>query len=165
VTVNTGTGNGTIRLTVKDNDTIKDGANNPLGGIGLNNGKFTTGQWYSIYKTTPSVVSLVRASADPTNAATVQYTLNFSEPVRNLNATDFSFTYTGGTTGASVVSVTALGTGYAKTYTITVNTGTGNGTLRLDLGDNDTITSLSGILLGGPGVSVYNGEVYTISKP
>jgi hypothetical protein len=164
VTVNTGTGNGTIRLTVKDNDTIKDEAGNPLGGVGLNNGKYTTGQWYSIYKTTPTIVSLVAASPNPTNAATVDYTLTFSEPVRNLNATDFSLTLTGGTTGASVVSVTAVGTGYAKTYTITVNTGTGNGTLRLDLGDNDTITSLSGILLGGPGASVYNGEVYTISK-
>jgi hypothetical protein len=162
VTVNTGSGNGTVRLVVQDNDTIVDAASNPLGGVGLNNGRFTTGQWYTIYKTTPSVSSLVRASADPTNAATVQYTLTFSEPVKGVNAPDFSFTLTGGTTGAFVVSVTGSGT----TYTVTVNTGTGNGTLRLDVVDNDSITSLSGIPLGGVGDNgLYTGEVYTISKP
>jgi hypothetical protein len=163
VTVNTGTGNGTIRLVVQDNDTITDAASNPLGGIGLNNGKYTTGQYYSIYKTTPSIVSLVRASANPSNAATVQYTLTFSESVKGVNTPDFSFTLTGGTTGASVVSVTGSG----KTYTITVNTGTGNGTLRLNVIDNDSITGLSGIPLGGVGDNgLYTGgEVYTINKP
>jgi hypothetical protein len=163
VTVNTGSGNGTLRLVVQDNDTIIDGAGNPLGGVGLNNGKYSLGQYYSIYKTTPSVVSLVRASGNPTNAATVQYTLTFSEPVKGVNAPDFSFTLTGGTTGASVVSVSGSG----KTYTITVNTGTGNGTLRLNVIDNDSITGLSGIPLGGTGDNgLYTGgEVYTISKP
>ena len=34
VTVNTGSGSGTIRLDVSDNDSIKDGPNNPLGGLG-----------------------------------------------------------------------------------------------------------------------------------
>src|SRR5258706_12806639 len=40
VTVNTGSGNGTVRLDVVDNDTIKDSANNPLGGVGTRNGNF-----------------------------------------------------------------------------------------------------------------------------
>jgi hypothetical protein len=163
VTVNTGTGNGTLRLIVQDNDTVIDTAGNPLGGVGLNNGKYSVGQYYTIYKATPSVVSLVRASADPTNAATVQYTLTFSEPVKGVNAPDFIFTLTGDMTGASVVSVTGSG----KTYTITINTGTGNGTLRLNVVDNDSITGLSGIPLGGAGDNgLYTGgEVYTINKP
>jgi hypothetical protein len=38
VTVNTGTGDGTVRLDVLDNDSIVDGMSNPLGGTGLGNG-------------------------------------------------------------------------------------------------------------------------------
>jgi len=42
ITMNTGSGNGTIRLDVVDDNNIKDGSNNPLGGVGLGNGNFTT---------------------------------------------------------------------------------------------------------------------------
>ncbi len=45
VTVNTGSGNGTLRLNVLDNDSIKDAALNPQ------NGAFTTGQSYTVNKT------------------------------------------------------------------------------------------------------------------
>jgi CSLREA domain-containing protein len=45
VTVNTGSGNGTIRLNVLDDNTILDAANNPL------NGAFSSGQTYTIAKT------------------------------------------------------------------------------------------------------------------
>jgi hypothetical protein len=51
VTVSTGTGNGTLRLIVLDNDTILDGTGNKLGGASINNGKYITGQTYTI--TTP----------------------------------------------------------------------------------------------------------------
>ncbi len=44
VTVDSGSGSGTIRLDVVDNDSIVDGAGNPLGGPGLGNGNFTTGE-------------------------------------------------------------------------------------------------------------------------
>ncbi len=50
VTVNTGTGNGTIRLDVLDNDSIVDSSNNPLGGVGLGNGSFTIGETYTVNK-------------------------------------------------------------------------------------------------------------------
>jgi hypothetical protein len=50
VTVNTGSGNGTIRLDVVDNDSIRDGSNHPLGGNGAGNGSFTDGQFYNIAK-------------------------------------------------------------------------------------------------------------------
>ena len=43
VTVNTGTGAGTLQLNLVDNDTIKEsagGASQPLGGTGLGNGNF-----------------------------------------------------------------------------------------------------------------------------
>ena len=48
VTVSTGTGEGTIRLDVVDNDSIKDAANNPLGGSGTGNGIFRSGQSYTM---------------------------------------------------------------------------------------------------------------------
>ena len=47
VSVSTGTGNGTIRLNLIDNDTIKDGSNNPLGGAGAGNGNFM--RWRNLY--------------------------------------------------------------------------------------------------------------------
>jgi photosystem II stability/assembly factor-like uncharacterized protein len=50
VTVNTGSGNGTIRLDVVDNNTIIDGASNPLGGVGSGNGNYISGEIYTINK-------------------------------------------------------------------------------------------------------------------
>jgi len=50
VTVNTGSGNGTIRLDVVDDDSIKDAVNIPLGGMGLGNGNYTSGETFTITK-------------------------------------------------------------------------------------------------------------------
>jgi hypothetical protein len=50
VTANTGSGNGTIRLDVVDKDSIQDGSNNPLGGVGEGNGSYTSGEVYTILK-------------------------------------------------------------------------------------------------------------------
>ncbi|MEO1144895.1 MAG: Ig-like domain-containing protein [Cyanobacteria bacterium J06638_22] len=54
VTVNTGTGDGTLRLDLSDNNSITDNDTNPLGGSGLNDGDFTTGESYTIDKTAPA---------------------------------------------------------------------------------------------------------------
>jgi hypothetical protein len=48
VTVNRGTGAGTLRLDVVDNDSIVDGTQIPLGGAGAGNGNFTTGEVYTL---------------------------------------------------------------------------------------------------------------------
>ncbi len=50
VTVNTGSGNGTIRLDVVDDDSIRDAANHPLGGTGVGNGNYSSGNPYTINK-------------------------------------------------------------------------------------------------------------------
>jgi hypothetical protein len=50
VTVNTGAGNGTIRLDVTDDDSIRDSNNYPLGGYGSGNGNFSNGETYTILK-------------------------------------------------------------------------------------------------------------------
>src|SRR5205823_9032541 len=80
VTASTGSGSGTLGLNLVDDDSIKDSAGNKLGGAGTGNGNFT-GQSYSIDKTAPTVSSINRAVSNPTNAASVSWTVTFSESV------------------------------------------------------------------------------------
>src|SRR5690606_928785 len=62
VTVDTGTGDGTLRL-----DMDNDAGATPT----LTNLPFTTGQSYTIDKTAPAVATITRVDADPTTAASV----------------------------------------------------------------------------------------------
>ena len=116
-----------------------------------------------LYDTTaPTVTSIVRADANPTNAANVRYTVTFSKNVSGVDAGDFSFT-TSGVTGAAISGITSSGT----TVTVTVDTGTGDGILRLNLLDDDTIVDTLGNLLGGNGAGNGNytgGELYAIDR-
>lgn len=48
VTINTGTGEGTLRLDLLDNDSIVDLDSNPLGGAGVGNGNFSSDEIYAI---------------------------------------------------------------------------------------------------------------------
>ncbi len=110
----------------------------------------------------PVVQSIVRADADPTAAASVDYTVTFSTPVTGVDAADFALTSTGTIAGASITGVSGAG----AVYTVTVNTGTGNGTLRLDVTDDNSINA-GGSLLGGAGVGDGNfttGAFYTIAR-
>jgi Tol biopolymer transport system component len=111
----------------------------------------------------PTVVSITRADPNPTRAASVRFTVTFSEPVTGVDASDFALTTTGSLSGMSVTSVSGSG----NTYSVTVSTGTGTGTLRLDVIDNDTIIDAAGNPLGGSGFGNGNftdGEIYTIQK-
>src|SRR4051794_11668398 len=57
VTADTGSGDGTLRLDVADDDSIHDDATNKLGGTGTTgagDGSFTTGEHYTVDKTKPS---------------------------------------------------------------------------------------------------------------
>lgn len=110
----------------------------------------------------PVVQSIVRADADPTAAASVDYTVTFSTPVTGVDAADFALTSTGTIAGASITGVSGAG----AVYTVTVNTGTGNGTLRLDVTDDNSINA-GGSSLGGAGVGDGNfttGAFYTIAR-
>ncbi len=96
---------------------------------------------YNIFTITvtsgPSVSSIVRAnSASATvqgSAASIEYTVTFSESVTGVDTSDFTITSTG-TASGTVSSVTGSG----STYTVTVNTLGGDGTLRLDLNSSGT---------------------------
>lgn len=48
ITVNTGSGEGTLRLDLIDNDTIINAYTIPLGGVGAGNGNYTAGEEYAI---------------------------------------------------------------------------------------------------------------------
>ncbi|HEV7427102.1 MAG TPA: lamin tail domain-containing protein, partial [Thermoanaerobaculia bacterium] len=157
VTVNTGSGSGTLRLDVTDDDSIKNGSNVPLGGSGAGNGNFTTGEVYTIDKTAPSPSSINRASTNPSNAASVNFTVTFSEPVFGVAAGNFTAAMTG-VTGASVGTPT---TSNNILWTIPVNTGSGGGTLGLDLTSTSGITDAVGNPLSGTRVS---DQSYTIDK-
>ena len=101
---------------------------------------------------TTSVSSIVRASTNPSNASSVNYTVTFAASVTGVDATDFTLTTTG-VSGASVGTPTGSGT----SWTVPVNTGTGSGTIRLDF------TGTTGVT---PNVSASytSGEVYTIDR-
>ncbi len=160
VTVNTGSGDGTLQLNLVDDDSIVDAAGNPLGGPDAGNGDFA-GPAYSIDKTVPQVVSIVRNDADPTNASTVGYTVTFTEAVTGVDAGDFAVSASG-PVGYSILAVAGGGT----TYVVSVKTGSGDGTLRLDLRDNNSILDAAGNRLGGAALydGDFTGETYTIDR-
>ena len=162
VTVAAGSGDGTIRLDVLDDDTILNIDNIPLGGEGIANGGFNAGEAYLIDRTSPTILSITRANTNPTNLTSIQFSVKFSEPVSNVDVNDFSLTTTG--VGASTIT-SVSGTG--ATRNVTINTGHGNGTIRLNLIDNDSILDTALNPLGGSGTengSFTSGQIYTIDK-
>ena len=157
VTLNGVSGNGTLGLDLVDDDTIADSAGTRLGGTGPGNGNFT-GQVYTIDTTAPVVVSVNRIGPSPTNAASVQYAVTFSEDVTGVDPTDFARALAGAT--GTIASVAGGG----ATYTVTLSGVSGNGTLRLDLVDDDSIADPAGNGLGGtgPGNGNCTGQTFTI---
>ncbi len=107
----------------------------------------------------PTVSSIVRAGAASSsvlaNAASVDYTVTFSESVTGVDTSDFSLSGAGTAAG----KISAL-SGSGSTYTVTVNTLAGDGSLRLDLNSSGTGIkngSNSDILTG-----YTSGETYTL---
>jgi len=105
----------------------------------------------------PSVQSITRNSATPTNSDSVDFTVTFSEPVENVDISDFVLT-TSGVSDAFIDYIEGSETG----YTVWVNTGTGDGTIRLDLSNTTDIADPTGNSLIGIPYTV--GETYTIIK-
>jgi predicted outer membrane repeat protein len=152
VAVNTGSDSGSIRLDVPAGASITDLSGNPLSNL-----PYTSGEAYSMDKLAPSVVSVALAGTSPTNAASVNFSITFSEPVTSVDASDFN-PATSGISGASVATVS----GGPTAYTVAVNTGSGNGSIRLDVPAGASITDIS----GNPAAGLpYTGDAtYTIDK-
>ena len=108
----------------------------------------------------PTVLSITRASTNPTVAASVDFTITFSESVTGVDLvtpfSDFALTTSSGITGASITGVSGSG----ATYTVTVNTGSGSGTIRLDVPVTATITDLAANPLNG--LPFITGEAYAV---
>lgn len=114
------------------------------------------------YTPAPIVLSINRASANPTTAATVDWTVTFSEAVSGVDTTDFALAASG-LGGTSIISVT----GGPTVYTVTANTGAGTGTLGLNLVDDDSILNAAALPLAGTLTldGGFTGQVYNVSRP
>lgn len=153
VPVNTGTGNGTIRL---DMNTSGTGIVDAVTGDPVSGG-FISGNICNIEKSALNVVSIVRVSPETTNLTTVDFTVTFSEAVTGVDIADFKLMNTL-LTGASVTNVVPVST---SVYTVTVNTGTGNGTIRLDV---PPLTATIENILGAIVNPFTGGETYIVAK-
>ena len=143
--------NGVVGLDLSGAQDIADLSGNPIPA-----GEPAIDETYTLDNTLPSVDTILRANADPTSAASVDFTVTFTENVTGVDTIDFTLT----TTGVSGATITGI-SGSGLSYTVTVNTGTGNGTIRLDLVFNGTVHDLAGNDLDGPHVG---DEFYTIDK-
>jgi VCBS repeat-containing protein len=122
VTVGTGSGDGTLRLDLLDDDSIKDVVNNPLGGAGTGTGSFTDGEAYMIDKTAPTVtVNQAAEQADPTGTSPINFTVTFSEDVSGFTGDDVAVS---GTAGATTATVSGSGASYNVAVSGMTNDGT-----------------------------------------
>ncbi|MBK7325590.1 MAG: DUF11 domain-containing protein [Propionivibrio sp.] len=131
-----------------------------------NGGDGGDGRVVLTYAVPPAVVSINRASADPTPANTaVSWSVTFSMSVTGVDISDFLLVQAGGASGASITSVSGSG----ANWTVMANSGSSStGTLGLNLIDDDSIVSGSpSIPLGGagPGNGNFAGQIYTLMPP
>jgi len=110
---------------------------------------------YTPDTTPPTVTSITTADVNPTSAASVDWTVTFSEAVTGVTAADFTLVPTslGGTPAITAVS------GSGATWTVTATTGSGAGTLGLNMTSAAGVADLAGNALTGVPVT---GGVYTI---
>ncbi|MCA8935443.1 MAG: hypothetical protein KDB68_04490 [Planctomycetes bacterium] len=119
------------------------------GGTGYSvTGTFTTA-------TQPDVASIARFDNTPTVEQTLRWIVVFKgSGVTGLTTSNFSLVIQGETTGASIQSVTGLGT----VWTVTVDRGSRNGTIQLVMANSTGVTPA---LTNVP----FAGQSYTIGSP
>jgi hypothetical protein len=91
VSVNTGSGDGTIGLNVKDDDSIVDVTGSPLGGTGLNNGSFTAGEIYAVIKSAPIDIITVAFTSNKANDGWVIESNEYSNLGGGVNSISATF--------------------------------------------------------------------------
>ncbi len=151
VTAGAVSGDGTLGLWVVD---AAENDVHDLAGNAFSQNIFA-GQKYTVQLTPPTVSWIALVGSSPNNAGSDQFTVEFSEPVTGVDASDFTAATTG-TASGTVASVTGSGT----TYTVTVGSVAGDGTLELDLNGSGTgIMDAVGNPIGG---GFTDGGVYTV---
>ncbi|MCW3046148.1 MAG: polymorphic outer membrane protein [Solirubrobacterales bacterium] len=111
--------------------------------------------------TPPYVISIDRADSTPTKAATVRWTVKFSESVTGVDSSDFNLAGAGAS-GASISGVSGSG----ATFTVSASTGS-DGSLGLNLADDNSIKDAANNPLGtssGPGDGSFTGQAYAVDK-
>jgi len=151
ISVNTGSGNGTIRLDVIDNDTIES-----TGGAYFDHG-FFGGQAYTVEKG-PAVPVAVLPDPNPTSADRVDFVITFPGEVGSINASDFVPIITGTIRDVAVLEVQGSG----DTYIVSVSTGSGDGTISFAILENNKITDLNGNPFENPS---FNADSYSVERP
>jgi len=132
-----------------------------------NNGYASNVASYSwvIDRTAPTVSSILRSDANPTNANPLRWTITFSEPVKNVAPGNFRPLVTSNLGGISPTVTVAAPSGSApsSTWTVTASTsgatGSDSGSIGLNLTANATIQDAAGNALAAP-VPV-TGQQYT----
>jgi len=109
--------------------------------------------------TPPTVSSIAGVGADHTSAASVDFLVTFSEPVKDVDTDDFALEVGGGLIDTGITNVA----GFGPTRTVTVNTGFENGTLGLSVALGASINDLAGNLIDD--LPFSSGTVYVIEKP
>jgi hypothetical protein len=113
-------------------------------------------------RTAPTVLSINRAGANPTNAASVAWTVTFSERVTGVATGNFSLVSSGLSGTPALTGVTGSGASWTVSASTGTGTSSGSGTLQLRLSTVGAITDLAGNALGGS--LPMNGQTYTIDK-
>jgi len=138
ITVNTITGDGTLRLDLNNSGTgIADTPGNAIAA------GYTSGQTYSVDSIVPTINTIFRQSPATlhTLATSLTWQITFSETVTGVDPTDFTLTTVVGTSSGTVATVTPIS---SSVYDVTA-TVAGVGTLRLDLKASGTaITDTAG---------------------
>lgn len=153
VTVNTGSGDGTIRLDFIDNDSvIGDSTSAPAGGAGAGNASYTAGPSYTIDKTGPAITSV-----HVVDALNVDVTFDEAPATGALDPNSYTISGAGkGTLATHPDAVADLGGGV---YRLTWNTGEMKNAGNVIIAANvaDALGNLSGAAVthtgGGIGVN------------
>lgn len=106
----------------------------------------------------PTLTSIIRSDASPTNAASVHFTVTFSQAVNGVTAANFGLN-SSGISGASIMNVTGSG----DSRIVTVGTGSGDGTLSLSMISGNGITDDFGSGFDANGLP-FEGQAYSIKK-
>lgn len=103
----------------------------------------------------PVVTSINLASANPTVAASVDWTVTFTQSVTGVSTSNFTLV-NGGLGGAPAITLVS---GSGTTWTVTASTGTGTGTLGLNM------TNVTGISPAVITPMPFTGQVYSVRPP
>lgn len=159
VDVNTGSGDGTLQLSVDDDDSIEDAVNQPLGGVGAGNGDFVGAAAYTIDRTPPAVTISAPSPSITRNGPVTNQLLFSGADFVYLNASMITLNTTGTVTGT--VNLTGSGN---FTRDVTISDITGDGTLSISVSSgavNDLANNTNAPVGPSAGVDVSS----TVSVP